>query len=287
MLMVIFPDLRTVLLERFYQDIENHYWTVSKRVYGIMMNYTFSGAIFHGMMSVVAYYYGLTKNKKFLLYIPVLLIIVVLNGRTGLIISVIGIAMCTFMLVGRKYLIRIIKYALITLLSFLVIFQFLRISFPSTYTFIMDGVGDLMSAFSDEEKTGDVSVLADDFSENLNFRSLIVGNGYRIQEKGDIPAEIEFEYSYSDMGYLNDMFMGGIPYMLMLYIPTIMLIMVHRKGDKGSLIISLFFVLTIIICNIKGEVFRSSMIISGVVFIKAAMEQIVSKKGVLSEKNAG
>lgn len=278
LVMVVFPNLRTVLLERLYSSGDEHYWTLSRRVYGVMMDYTYAGAIFHGIMLVIAYSCGITKNKKFLFYMPFLLVMILLNGRTGLFIGVGGIILSTFMLISKRNVIRLIKYGFLAILSFFVVFQIIKYSFPSTYTFIQNGVNDMASILFKEEQTGNVSVLSNNISSNMNFESLLVGNGHRIQNPGDIPSGIEFNYSYSDMGYLNDMFMGGLPYMLMLYIPTIALVMTYRKGNRFSLTISIFLLLTLLFCNFKGEVFRSSILISCAIYLKAAIEQYEQKE---------
>ena len=86
------------------------------------------------------------------------------------------------------------------------------------------------------EKTGNIQILSENFKDDINFKSLLIGNGYRIQNREDIPNNIEFNLSYSDMGYLNDMYMGGLPYMVMLYLPLIILIFTYNKNEGMTIL---------------------------------------------------
>lgn len=277
-IMILFPNVRTNLLNHFYQNGKGNIFTISKRVYGIMSNYTFAGAIFHGVMAVIAYVYGLTKNNKYLLYIPELLIIVLLNGRTGLFICGIGIFISTIILVDKKSFFKIFKYFIIVIIASMLLFQLLKIIFPSTHIFIRNGFNDVVNILFNGEKTGNIQILSENFKDDINFKSLLIGNGYRIQNREDIPNNIEFNLSYSDMGYLNDMYMGGLPYMVMLYLPLIILIFTYNKNNKKEFALSMFLFFVLIFCNLKGEIFRSSMLVSEIIFIKSLIQESKEKE---------
>ena len=89
-----------------------------------------------------------------------------------------------------------------------------------TYNFLISGIEDVANFIFYNEKNGNIETLLENFSDNINVTTFVYGNGHKIQNSGDIPNNIIFfEGVYSDMGYLNDIYMGGILYMLLLYIP--------------------------------------------------------------------
>lgn len=296
-LMLIMPSLRTQLLQHFYQYGNGNEFTLAKRVYGIMSNYTFSGAIFHGFLASIALTFGIIYDKKIYIYIPFLILMVVLNGRTGLIIFIMGLIInIGYLIIKNKYFIKAIGALIILSIIVPISLNIIKSIKPDTYRFLMMGMEDVLNYLINDEKDGNVDVLLGNFEDNINVKTFLLGNGHKIQNSGDIPEKIRFEGVYSDMGYLNDMYLGGIIYMILLYIPMIYLILSRVKSvsfSENEKIINNVFniisILTIFICNIKGEVFRAGIIISGVIFIKCMiqdkMEDNKSEKGISNNVN--
>lgn len=76
-------------------------------------------------------------------------------------------------------------------------------------------------------------------------------------------------FGISDIGYINDLFMGGLVYMGILYSTIIaQLIACHKKSKntvRGPLLF-LAFLIVLMIANYKGEAARSGMVLTSIVF---------------------
>lgn len=289
-IMILNPSLRSNLLAHFYQYGNGNEFTMAKRVYGIMSNYTYATPIFHGILATLSLIYGITYNKKMFIYIPFLILMIALNGRTGMLVFILGVFISILYFTLRN------KYMKKAIIGFVVLLILLGISLTiiklykiETYNFLISGIEDVIKYILYDEKEGNVAILSNNFSDNINIMTFLYGNGHKIQNKGDIPDTIEFEGEYSDMGYLNDMYMAGIVYMLLLYVPLTYFILKNVNTVKLSNeekcindILKIFLILVIIFCNIKGEVFRASIIIAGVIFAKLI---ILDKRENVNEKS--
>lgn len=274
--MMILPELRTVLLEHFYQYGNGNEFTMAKRVYGIMSNYTFATPIFHGLLASIALSAGILYDRKLYYYIPFLLLMIVFNGRTGMLVFILGVIInFIYFILKNKYIKKaMIGLIVILLLSFMSL-GIIKSYKPETYAFLIAGIEDVVNYMFYNEKSGNIEVLSSDVTDNINLRTFLIGNGHKIQNSGDIPQNIQFDSSYSDMGYLNDMYMAGVLYMFLLYIPIVWIILKKQKNikmqNKEKCINDIFeivAILTVFSCNLKGEVFRSSIIIAGIIYLK-------------------
>ncbi len=278
-IMLAFPKFRTSALNHFYQYGNGNEFTMAKRVYGIMLNYTFATPIYHGFLLTLAFTYGLISDKKMYLYIPFLVLMIMLNGRTGMLIALLGILLNTiYFAFKRGYAKKILLSIIICLILIYPLLKFLEIIKPETYHFFISAIDDVLSYFIEDEKNGNIGILSENFEKDINTKVFLIGNGHRIQNKGDIPENIDFHGVYSDMGYLNDMYMGGIIYMSLIYLPLVCFIIrdpknikMERREEYINNLFKLMSIATIFICNIKGEVFRSSIIIAIIVYYKIAM----------------
>ena len=296
-IMLIVPNFRTVMLSRFYQYGNGNQFTIAKRVYGIMSNYTFSGSIFHGFLATLSLTMGILYDKKFYLYIPFLILMIVLNGRTGLMIFFLGIIInIIYFAIKNKNTKKMLQSIFWIAIILLIALSILRRLKPESYDFLISGINDVMKYVIDSEKSGNIKILTENFENNINMKTFLFGNGHRIQNSDDIPENIHFEYEYSDMGYLNDMYMGGIVYMLLLYLPLIRFVFSKSKTVKLtekekalSGVIEIFSILVVFICNIKGEVFRSGILIGIIVLSKIIVqdkkEEINNEKSVSNNVN--
>lgn len=274
--MLVLPDLRTVLLSHFYQYGNGNEFTMSKRVYGIMSNYTFASPIFHGLLASVALTAGVLYDKKLYYYIPFLLLMIVFNGRTGMLIFILGVAInFIYFVLKNKYLKKaMIGLTAIILLSFISLWVIKNIK-PDTYNFLIAGIEDVVNYIFYNEKDGNIEVLSENATDNINTKTFLFGNGHKIQNSGDIPPKIQFDASYSDMGYLNDMYLAGVAYMALLYIPMFWIILkksknIHLENKEKCIseVFEIIAVLTVILSNFKGEVFRSSIIIASIIYLR-------------------
>lgn len=267
-IMIALPDFRMKMLEIFYlDDNKDLSFTIKKRVYGIMMNYTFSGSVFHGAMAFLALLFGINSDKRFYFYIPCMLLIVFLNGRIGLFVFIISATILVLSnFIFNRNLRKTIKIAIILGAFTILSLSILPLLWPSTFDFFKNGfveiVNYLKNGTAATDRVSDVDVLSTQLKSDLNIETFLLGAGHRIQNSGDIPYGVGFYNMYSDIGFLNDMYMGGVIYMLLLYIPYLKLVMTDKKNSY----IGYICLFILIVSNLKGEVFRSSIILGMLVY---------------------
>ena len=113
--------------------------------------------------------------------------------------------------------------------------------------------------------------------EHLSIKStfknvnIIFGEGYRVYTSDTVPENINSEDFIADIGYINDLYMGGLIYITFLYLSIVLFTCIgmnKEKDKKINKIIYFIMLLMIFICNIKGEIFRSTIILDLVVYMK-------------------
>lgn len=269
LIMLIFPNFRSFILSHLVSSTNQ--FTLEKRVYGIMLNYTYSTPIFHGILATLALTCSILYNRKYLWYIPFIIIMIVFNGRTGLIIFFIGVLFNFIYFIHRK---KFFKKAFTSLLIFaLLLFMslfFVKSVNVKTYNFLMNGLEDVYIYIFKGEKDGNVKAVSENLIKGFNEKVFFLGVGFTTRDK---PNYIDGSYIRTDVGFLNDMYMGGIIYMLLLYLPLIYFVLKHDKyiDENAKCCYSLlkyFLLFVVFFSNLKGDVFRSSILILILVYLK-------------------
>ncbi|MHC1749576.1 MAG: hypothetical protein AB9856_14995 [Cellulosilyticaceae bacterium] len=271
--MLISPNVREIALKLYLTGTirEDLKWLTSYRIYGITGDYTYITPIFHGMIGTIAVIYAVWKDKKYCIYIPFIIFIILVNGRTGIAIMLIGIAVAfSCMLINKIRIVKIIKY--IILLSIVVSFSIisLKVISPTTYEWLNDGVQEIVKLFTTGEKEGNFKVLIDDMWFLPQGIGMIFGEGYSVYAG----AGKMFGSGSSDIGYINDLFMGGLVYVGILYGSYIKFLLsktVSRSKTEMSKInrsISLSFIVMLLVANYKGECMRGTNLLLGMIFVK-------------------
>lgn len=269
LVMLISSNFRQIALNLYYLGKTENVFISSMRIYGISGDYTFFTPVFHGLLIAVAVYLFLYENKKFIIYIPFILITTFLNGRTGLFIAMVGIILILFVY-SLFYFEKIYKVILIFLtlcLSLYLVILFLKSFVNPTYLWIMSGIKEFLSFLNGGDRLGTFEVLSDMFLFPEGNK-IIFGQGFRLygNQKGFI---------HSDIGYVNDLFMGGLIYCFILYISEIVYIFQysHIKEKEKKITLSLLFFLSLAISNYKGEAARMGLVLVGIIFIKYLLDQ--------------
>lgn len=275
--MLIFPEYKKVALSLYYLGREENIFISRMRIYGISGDYTFFTPIYHGLLASVAFFYSIFKNKKYLLYIPFILITIFLNGRFGLVIFMISpVIAFTYFIFKGKLSIRMIKYSLMILLIMILGIAALRILSPYTFNWIVSGFIDTINLVFYGTKTGNYVVLADSMLYFPEGKKLFFGEGHRVYSDYGISRG----YIPSDIGYVNDLFMGGIIYISILYGSIFAFLLKKNKtiisnisDIKINKVVSIFLVCALILANFKGECMRGGTILIGCFFIKYILMQ--------------
>lgn len=268
-IMLIFSNLHNIALHLYYASRVENDFISSVRIYGLSSDYTFFTPIFHGILGIVALCLALEFGFKYLLYIPPLSLIILLNGRTGFLLFIIG-GMVALVILSMKNTMSLIKglfvIVSITILGGISVY-FIYENSPATFAWISSGFQDLLNFFNGE-KTGNFATLHNMmvFPTGIN---LLFGMGFRLYDNTQ-------GFLRSDIGYVNDLFMGGLVYVSILYI-TIIRTLLYGITDtkkvkdpfyKINVALSISFILVLLLANYKGEVMRSGLVIAGMFVIK-------------------
>ena len=261
LLMVVIPDLHKIALNLYYRGKEENVFISNARIYGISSDYTYATPIYHGFIaSLVFYSYLITNNRKNIIKCFIIIISTILNGRTGLIIFIILFIYYIIVFCLKKgKIIKLLKGIIIAFITMYVTIILLKSYVPSTYQFIYSLIKDTNYLISEEQYNGNYKLLRNSlyFPKGYKF---VIGEGYRVygdeaKERGFVP---------SDIGYVNDIYMGGLIFGVLLYGSYVFLI---KNSFKNNKIIELPLYITLLIANFKGEAFRSSIIIFLIIFI--------------------
>ena len=251
-IMAIFPNIREIALNLYYLGKEENIFISGVRIYGISLDYTFATPIYHGLIGGFAFSKFLNGEKKNIFYSLLILLAIFVNGRTGVIIYVLTIAISSLLkIVEGKKILKILKRITLIIILFLLLIQSLKIFIPNTYNFIKTFANDTTNLIFGEEKTGNYDILSNTFYLPDNNK-ILFGQGIRVYgEEGTIN-----NYTPSDIGYVNDLFMGGIIYCILIYTAYIYFI-----SSSKNKIITASFIMALVISNYKGEIFRAPIII--------------------------
>ncbi|MCY3040740.1 hypothetical protein ODY52_02025 [Aerococcus sp. JJEM-2022c] len=254
LLMVLIPGFKE-FANMLYIEGENPSLNLlgitNHRIYGIGSGYTVALPFIQSFMGILSLYIVDKKmNIKYLFYSLFLAWSVLLNNRTGFIIYVLVLLMFVF----KKLFTRISLNAVIMtffIISLLILvprffqdsdkLQWLTTSIADVFNYILHG-----------DRSDYTQSLTQDFLKFPQGLSLIFGTGHRaFGEKARY-----FLGFNSDIGYVNDLFKGGLIYVITLYL-TIFINLSRRISNKFLLA---SIVLFMIIANYKGEIINGSAV---------------------------
>lgn len=266
-LMLLVPSLREIALKLYYNGGVENIFISKMRIYGLSSDYTYATPIFHGFVAVVMMLFAIEYHWKYILYIPFVIIAIMLNGRTGIIIFLVGLSLIIFSYLRKtNKIIKVLFYAFVLLFVGILGFTFLEKLAPSTYTWIINGIKEITGFLLDGEKNGTIAALdnAFYFPKGIYF---YIGEGHRVYRQSG--------YVHSDIGYVNDMFLGGVIYIVVLYLSVFKYssVKINNKFNiqlhNINKIFSIIVISTLLIANYKGECMREGIILTGVFFIKS------------------
>lgn len=221
------------------------YWD-NYRGFGLAMSLTSSYAYIQGIIFVIGCFYS-KDNKWFLPFLPLVLLSVVFNARTGLLILLLGIII---FLVSRKSGLTSIMFGVLAVFLILFMDDILRDLGASyeTREWVAVLFNDIDTVFSTRDVTqtgtgrrlfGDMWIMPNTSSEWL------IGKGYSLFRH-------ETEVS-SDNGWVLQLNYGGIIYMFFLYL--IIIQMLQRLNKSRRITFALYFFLIFLIVNTKSSFF--------------------------------
>lgn len=202
-LSLIFPDIKNILVKVMEfgtnDPLLSNPWHLERRFFGFANNMYDSFGFGTGVLLALSFFCAALWSSKFLIFVPVLIFPALLNSRTGLLISCVGIlfSLPLFFLRQNKLSKKRSLYALLGIVFFIfIIFVFIYLYSKPTYQWIL-------SVLQFDKIDPSLIKL---FGKNYwNFPKgilLLFGSGHSLYG-----AE---GFIHSDVGLINDLWIGGI-----------------------------------------------------------------------------
>ena len=270
-LMLIFPFFKEIANILYTSNIANYetsplFGITLYRIYGICGDYTFSTPIFLALLASMSLLFFFQYNHiKYLIYSLFLIFSSILNGRTGLLIFLLVSIIILFKFTSTR---KFFKYLLIgfcglgillLILCFVIDTQWLEWIFRSFEEILLLFHSNKSSTFS---KLIEFIFIPQGISLFFGYGSRVFGN-----------YGLEIVNKMSDIGYINELWRGGLIYIIVFY--TCLFILIKKTyiisknyfNKKYSICITAILLFFLLISNYKGEALSGSSIFLAFVFI--------------------
>lgn len=250
---LIFPELRyTILTVMARNGLDlRQFGFLGYRGYGIATNFTFAMPVFHAIMAVLSFSRALKGHFSYYLFCLPLLFTAIINARIGLFLFAFGVFLVVIQQVGRrKKILRLVVSFLILFLVGISVVPIVANLSPLTAEWIMTSIEEVRTFLLEGSNEGYFSVVSNMFHLPGGFHLFFgVGNTpFGGQMYGLVPN--------SDVGYVIDIYIGGLLLSVMLGIfllfLTVRAIKYCRECREDLIIVFLI----IMLANVKGVVFR-------------------------------
>lgn len=276
-LMFIFPPFKEIanFLATNGEELElNLVSLLSFRMYGIGSSYTFMLPLIQSFIAIISLRrFLILNNSKYLVFSILILISSILNNRTGFYIYLVATLLLIIHYTAKKLSVRSIIILFSSTFMFFSLLLILKNLFSERFEWLTQGFIEVSNAFTGREVGGTLGALEShwEFPTGINF---LIGHGTRVFGQLGIS---NFGFT-SDIGFVNDMFKGGLLYLLLTYTTHIVYNFKNSK-DKFFMII---LIISLMISNYKGEV----MVASPLIFIMYLLTiQDLHSEMILGEKN--
>ena len=227
----------TIIQEGSFIDVNS--W----RGFGMSDSLTSSYAIIQGIILVIGLYYFRTY-KWFIFFMPLVLLSILFNARTGLFICII----CLIIVILRSQSIgSFVRLSFLILIFFSVI-----INIMPNLSFDADAVEWLASGFDEFNSVKETGGLNDSLTLNTLFNEMFILPDSFSEWIWGTGVELFTRYgANSDIGFCNQLYYGGLLYCLPLY--SIIVIVYKKLKTTGNTTFALIFIIVFFIANFKGR----------------------------------
>ncbi|MBA7533928.1 hypothetical protein ES705_26174 [subsurface metagenome] len=282
-IMIIYPDLRLYTFETLlrYGEESKIIALLGERSYGFADGYLYSFPVFQGIVLMLIILFIIKKSYLYILSIPFILISIVVNARIGLVaipvIFFVGIFLNFFKIklisVG-KFAVILIVFIVLTnfLLSFLLNINVDFINIKGIYEWNYAAIEDVTN-FLQGKGSGTTIGELQRMVYIPSGLSLLFGEGMYIFSNPAYPLS-------SDVGYVINLYYGGIIYSLLVYGGVLMIFYKALQYNKDWMhaILLVSIVVLLFIVQIKGNIFSVSEAFKGsmLICIFTIMKQLLS-----------
>ncbi len=255
LLSFLLPPFKKLLINILYylsgNELYLNKYHISRRFCGYANSLLDDFGFGSGILACLPLFYCLNGgSKKYLFFVPLLLLIIIMNSRTGLIIFALGFIIWIIELIRNKQFQNYKKLLSYFSISLCIIILLILIFKRDTASWIID---DFLSFFIRNKKgTADV-LFGYNFWRLPNLFGIIFGTGYFIAGFGGLVNTLKFT---SDVGYINEIWKTGILGLLIVVYFVYYIYNYLIKSDKYNYkSLYHFFLISIIVGNIKFIVF--------------------------------
>lgn len=230
---------------------------VSVRAYGFADSLVDTFGYGIAILSGVAFFFGILKNKKkFILMSGIIAVATLLNARTGVLLLAIGLLFFFFFLLVKKKtisLFRILIAILFVIVVAVILVWYLSEHYPNTIEWLESGFRGLINIFVKRDlRAGDGGLNTLFSSEFWNLPDdyrVVFGSGHTL-----FLAE---GYAHSDVGYINELWLFGIVGCAIIYGFIIYQCLYICKNTNIILYqsIALYCLVSFFVFNIKGSAY--------------------------------
>ncbi len=253
----LIPSIQQVIINRMlsYGYREVVIFMAKVRMFGFSYTLPYAMPVAQSIICCLAIFLAINKSIKYIFCAGILAFSAIINARIS--IGIIGIG-CFFIIfdklrLGSGLKLRLIFAAVIFCISVNVLVGIVQKNSPKTYAWLTEATRDIANFFTDQDYEH-TSYIA--YATNLekyqlpSGMALIIGTGM-ISTRGN-------ELYKSDIGYINDIWLGGILYVTLTYVYVISRIrecfkIINRKKTISRIVLIGFFAM-LAIANIKGRV---------------------------------
>lgn len=233
------------------------------RLFGFSTGLTYGMPAVQAFLAIIALYLAINKKGKaikYFLMVPLFAFSGIINARTSIVIMGIGMIALAVSFSNKNTAsakikaLRIVGIAIIGIISIIFGLWLIKTLSPNTYIWIDEGISQISRFFNRDTSSGYFSYVTDKDQWSIpSGLDLFLGTGIRVLDPN--------KYGVStDIGYVNDLYFGGILYSLLLYV---LIAKYHLQirlskciSSPGlSRFLSLFFLASFIVLNYKGYVF--------------------------------
>jgi len=251
----IFPTIQNFFISNLisYGYNPSFQYLSEFRMYGFSSSLNYSTPIIQGVFFVISIFMALNYNFKYIFYSPFLIFSAIINARSSIIVVFLGILTILFThnyfnLTKTK---KLLSYFLSVLLLSVIGVNFIRSFSPENFKFILEGIQDIRMVFLGDIKPGSYFYYIKDPSRYIlpTGYSLFFGKGTI-----DLP---KFNLQ-SDVGWTNDIWLGGIFYSILFYslfLKILYEILIFDKTNSFYKFFTIFLFFVLLASNFKGFIF--------------------------------
>lgn len=268
------PQIQKVIVNRIIElsgvKIYSYWSTI--RMYGFSNGLMFEMPAIQTILAIIGFYYAITIDWKYLILSSIYLFTAIINARTSYVLLLAGIiVLIVFSSKQRKINPkRIIVIIIAGTIFITIIFPIIRQISPQTYNWMSKGIEEILGFLNGDTETGYFSYVTN------NDRYVLPSSvfGVLFGEGTSIAGGLRRLGVYSDIGFINDIWIGGLAYVAILY-TSVFLRLKKMVFSNTSLcrFLGIILLVSVLVLNIKGRIFAMNGVLNFLVITQLTLSE--------------